>query len=177
MASLPGFAEWILASFAVSAAIFDLIQRRIPNWLALTALLTGLGLNLLAHQLTGFWQALTGIGLACLIYFPLYLLRVVGGGDVKLMVALGALVGPGDWLVIFLFGAIIGAIIAAAIVVMRGWVVDTVRNLGCLVYELIRLRPPYKLHQQLDISGGRTLPHAASVALGSLAFLLLRHSA
>lgn len=42
-----------------------------------------------------------GLLLALAIYLPLYLIRGMGSGDVKLMAAVGALVGPGAWFQIF----------------------------------------------------------------------------
>ena len=70
------------------AAVYDIRFRRIPNWLVLTGLVLGLGLNTFLFRWPGARASLLGIGLAFLIYFPLYLLRGMGAGDVKLMAAI-----------------------------------------------------------------------------------------
>ena len=47
-----------------------------------------------------------------LVYVPLYLIRGMGAGDVKLMAAVGAIAGPGHWLGIFLATAVIGGVVS-----------------------------------------------------------------
>ncbi len=42
----------------------------------------------------GLWKALAGLGLGLLIMLPLYMLRALGAGDVKLMAMVGAFLGP-----------------------------------------------------------------------------------
>lgn len=176
MPNLPPATQFLLVGFVVTAALFDLFERRIPNWLNLTALLLGFSLNFFLHQTSGLWQSLSGLGLAFLIYFPLYLVRGMGAGDVKLMSAVGAIVGPWNWLAIFFFGALVGGVLAVVFLLVRGRLLRTLRNVGYLIWELVHLRPPYARHQELDISKGLTLPHGASVALGALLFLLLRRT-
>jgi len=173
MPTLTPPTQFLLVGFVVTAAVFDLLTRRIPNWLNLTALMLGLGLNLFLYQTFGLWQSLSGLGLAFLVYFPLYLVRGVGAGDVKLMAAVGAIVGPRNWLTIFVLGALVGGVLAVALLLTRGRLLRTLRNVGVIVNELLHLRPPYARHEELDISKGVTLPHGASVALGSLLFVLL----
>jgi prepilin peptidase CpaA len=173
MPTLAPPTQFLLVGFVVTAAVFDLLTRRIPNWLNLTALVLGLGLNLFLYKTFGLWQSLSGLGLAFLVYFPLYLVRGVGAGDVKLMAAVGAIVGPRNWLTIFVLGALVGGVLAVALLLTRGRLLRTLRNVGVIVNELLQLRPPYARHEELDISKGVTLPHGASVALGSLLFVLL----
>lgn len=98
----------VLALVMVMAIESDMRTRRIPNVLVVFALSAGLLLNtlgpangregLLSHfpGALGISQALLGglVGLA--VFLPLYLLRATGAGDVKLMAALGAFVGPVD---------------------------------------------------------------------------------
>jgi prepilin peptidase CpaA len=164
----------LLLLFVTAAALFDLRERRIPNWLSLGGLALGFGLNFLLHQLSGLWQSLVGLVLAFLVYFALYLLRAMGAGDVKMMAAVGAMVGPRSWLIIFFLTALIGGLLGIVLVLWRRRFRRTVSNLGYLIYELIHLRPPHLRHGELDVSRGLGLPHAVSVALGSLLFVALR---
>lgn len=176
MPHLATATQFLLVGFVVTAALFDLFARRIPNWLNLTALLLGFSLNFFLHQTSGLWQSLGGLGVAFLVYFPLYLVRGMGAGDVKLMGAVGAIVGPRNWLAIFILGALVGGVLAVVLLLVRGRLLRTLRNVGYLIWELVHLRPPYARHQELDISKGLTLPHGASVALGALLFLFLRRT-
>jgi len=165
-----------LAALVVAAGITDLRSRRIPNWLSLAGLLAGLALGLMTGGIAGAGRACLGMGLAFLIYFPLYLVRGMGAGDVKLMAAVGALAGPSNWLIIFFFTVVVAAVFTVVAVILRGRLGKTLRNTGWLIWELAHLRPPYLRHEELDVRSERAfrLPHGAFVTLGALLFLILR---
>lgn len=106
---VPVFAVLLTAA---AAAWFDLRERRIPNWLCAAALVAGVAWH---------WRdGLAGAGLAAVIYGALFLLRAVGAGDAKLMIALGAVAGPLPWLTIFAFSAIAGGLHAIVLVIRNG---------------------------------------------------------
>src|SRR5206468_6742745 len=97
-----------LALLVLVAAVYDLRFRRIPNWLNLSGIILGFGLNAFLFQWSGTAKAGEGMLLAVAVYLPLYVLRGMGAGDVKLMAAVGALVGPGNWFEIFIATALLG---------------------------------------------------------------------
>src|SRR5580704_17437778 len=119
MSFLPVILQIALLLLVAIAAVYDIRFRRIPNWLVLTGLLAGVVLNTLLLEWSGVRASLLGISLAFLIYFPLYLLRGMGAGDVKLMAAIGAIVGPANWIGIFFFTAIVGGVVAIALLAAR----------------------------------------------------------
>ena len=165
----------ILALVAGLSAVSDLRTRTIPNWLTVG----GLGLAALAQIAVNGWPgakaAALGFGVAMLVYIPLYLLRVMGGGDVKMMAAIGAAAGPGNWLAIFLITSILGGPIAIVTILMRGRVGKTMRNIGSIFRQLIRLRAPHQANPELDVAHPNSfgLPHGAVIALGVAVFLVL----
>ena len=73
------------------AAVFDLRTRRIPNWLCAAGFIAGFACQIALFRWTGARDAALGAGIALLIYIPLFALRAVGGGDVKLMAAVGSM--------------------------------------------------------------------------------------
>jgi|SRR5579871_1339480 len=156
------------------AAVCDLRWRRVPNWISLAGFIAGLSLNVVLAGLAGARSALMGAGLALLIYLPLYLLRGVGAGDVKLMAALGAILGPGNWITVFVLTAITGGAVAVVLIVWRGRLGRTLGNLAILGRQLVSLRAPYSANPALDVSNPRamTLPHAAVIAVGALEFIV-----
>jgi prepilin peptidase CpaA len=172
----------VLAALALLAAIYDVRFRRIPNWLSVSGVLLGVGLNsiwaldgVLWYEGYNWRSALGGLGLAFLIYFPLYLLRGMGAGDVKLMAAVGALVGPMNWIGIFVLGSVFGGITAVFIVLSRGRLRRTLSNIGHVLFELAHLRPPHLRKEELDIGSPKavTMPHAVAIAMGCAAFLVV----
>jgi prepilin peptidase CpaA len=155
----------ILAVLVVVAAGFDLRTRRIPNWLCAAGFVAGVACH---------WrEALLGAGLALLIYVPLFALRAVGGGDVKLMAAVGALAGPMAWIAIFLITAIAGGVMALVLIAAKGRMRRTLRNVGILLTELAHLRAPHRVEEELDVTSGKglRLPHGCTIAVGTLLYL------
>jgi prepilin peptidase CpaA len=173
MYNLPPILQFLVAAVALVAGVYDIRYRRIPNWLVLPALLLGFLLNGFLYLGEGLLRSALGMGLAMLIYFPLYLLRGMGAGDVKLMAALGALVGPANWLFIFVVSALLGGVLAVILTLATGRFRQTLRNLGFMLWEMAHLRPPHLRSEELDIKSPKAvkLPHGAVIALGSIAYL------
>ncbi|MFB3778889.1 MAG: prepilin peptidase [Bryobacteraceae bacterium] len=171
----PVVLQAVLAALVVTAAVFDVRSRRIPNWLNLFGVVAGLLLNSFLDVDKYNWRsALMGLGLAFAVYFPLYLLRGMGAGDVKLMAAVGALVGPANWFAIFVLSNVLGAAVAIVLLLSKGKLWGTLRNVGYMLNELTHFRPPYIRREELDLSSPKSLkmPHGLAIAMGSLSFLV-----
>ncbi len=173
MSYLPPIFQILLALIVVVAAAYDFRFRRIPNWLTLLGVILGWGLNIFLFEMIGLRTAAFGLGLAFLIYFPLYLLRGMGAGDVKLMGAVGSIVGPANWFGIFILTSILGGVVALILLLFKGRLFRTLSNVGYMLKEILFLRAPYMKKEELDVRSPKavTLPHGVMIALGSLAFL------
>ena len=158
---------------SIVAAIFDIRSRRIPNWLVLAGLVSGLVLNGVLAGLAGLGSSLLGFGLALLIYVPLFVLRAMGGGDVKLMAALASLCGPYNWLVLFVFASLAGGIFAILVVFGRHAARSTFVNTVHILRELARGRMPFRSNPALDIAheSSNSIPHGVAIAAGVILFL------
>jgi prepilin peptidase CpaA len=174
--ALPAVQIALLATTVCASGFFDFRERRIPNWIVLPSLLLGLMLNGFSHT-PGFKDAVLGLLLALVVYVPLYLIRGMGAGDVKLMAAIGAIVGPQNWIVIFLATSLIGGAAALALVMRRGRYYETFFNLSLLIADIFHFRAPYKDSATLDVRNPNALrmPHGVSIACGTLAALTLSH--
>jgi prepilin peptidase CpaA len=172
---LPLSLKVVLVSTVIVAGIFDLRYRRIPNWLNLAGVCLGLALNLILFAAHGLLLGLLGAGCALLVYVPLYLVRGMGAGDVKLMTAVGAIVGPWNWLGIFLATALLGGVVSLIYVLFRRRLRQTLANLALVVSELARVRVPAGRDERLDTRHPEALrlPHGALIALGAVAFLAI----
>jgi prepilin peptidase CpaA len=155
----------------------DLRTRRIPNWLTLSGLILGFGLNTLFLQGGGLKLAATGFGFAVLIYLPLYLIRAMGAGDVKFMAAIAALIGPENWLSVFLTTAILGGIASLCLIATRNRLQMTLSNLSTIATELLHGRMPYHKDPSLDVHDQRALglPHGTVIAISACIFLAFLH--
>lgn len=96
--------ELMVVAWCLSIGLTDLYARRIPNILTLGAgLIATLSLLVTGHALLGtYWQsALIGAAVSLLLTLPAYALRLLGAGDVKLLLAI-ALIG-GWYMTLFAF--------------------------------------------------------------------------
>jgi prepilin peptidase CpaA len=173
--TLSATAQVLLAALTLTAAVYDIRERRIPNWLVLAGIIAGFAWNLYSGGWSGLGHAAEGLGLGFALYFPLYLLKARGAGDVKLLAAVGAIVGPGNCFWVFILTAILGGIIAMVILLLRGRVRHTFFNLSFLVSDLSKLRAPHRSSEELDVttSRGLRLPHGAMIAVGVAAFIVM----
>jgi prepilin peptidase CpaA len=172
--SLPPLAiRILLLLLVVVASFFDIRKHRIPNWLSLAGVILAVALNTFLFETVGLWYSLKGLGLAFAIYFVLYLLRGMGAGDVKLMAAVGAAVGPFNWLGILFLTAVIGGVAALVLAASKGRMRRTFVNMWLLLLSLRHGRAPYRDNPALDVGSEMALrlPHGVVIAGGTLAFL------
>ena len=146
------------------AAISDIRTHRIPNFLSIS----GLGLGLLWHGFhhgpSGLLFSLEGLGAACLALLP-YALRALGAGDVKLLGAVGALMGP-----TFLLWTLLGTIFAGAVLgllwaITRGVLRETLVNAA---FGLYLLKGRAGVIALASTSKAGRMPLAPAIALGAL---------
>lgn len=165
----------LLGILAATAAGYDMRYRRIPNWLVLTGIVAGFAFHFLSFGWSGLGRSAEGLGLGFILYFPLYLLRARGAGDVKLLAAVGSITGPGNCFWIFLLTAVLGGIIAVVLLLFKGRVRQTFFNVGWILRDLMRLKAPYQSSEELDVksSKGMRLPHGAMIAVGVAAFVVM----
>lgn len=134
----------------------------------------GLILNLWSAGSAGLRTAVEGAALATAVYLPLYSIRAVGGGDLKLMAAAGTLAGPPFWLVLFVVTALLGGVAAIAAVLVKRRLAHTAANISVTLQELLHFRAPHRSRPELDVSSGSGLrmPHCAIIALAALLCLI-----
>jgi prepilin peptidase CpaA len=111
--------DFLVIITAVLAAFLDLKTRKIPNWLTLTMAATGLVGGFLISGwpgvLSGAQGWLVGIG----VFLIPFILGGMGGGDVKLMGAIGALKGVEFVLQTALLGALWGGLLALLVICVK----------------------------------------------------------
>jgi prepilin peptidase CpaA len=108
-------ALWIMVAavvgFTLTAAVLDVCTRKVPNWLTVPVFAAGLIFHTATGGLTGLGMALGGFATGFSILLVLWLIGGGGGGDVKLMGALGAWLGPLPTLVVFLCSTLIAVMV------------------------------------------------------------------
>jgi prepilin peptidase CpaA len=82
---------WVLFAVLLIALITDIWRYKIYNWLILVGLIAGIFFNFNEIGFNGLWIWFKGAGVAFLAFMPLYLMRGMAAGDVKLMMVVGGL--------------------------------------------------------------------------------------
>jgi len=123
-----------IATGGGAGAIIDMRTRRVPN--VLTASIAAIGLLLAAVHATPVspLAALGGIAVGLAVMLPAHLIGATGAGDVKLMAALGTLLGPTGILMAFVYTAIAGGALALVVAVCRGRLRDTIDRTAIFVH-------------------------------------------
>ena len=157
--------------FLVVAAGYDLMTRRIPNWLTAPGIVAGIGINWYFGNVS---QSLMGFGAAFGIYFLLFALRARGGGDVKLMAAVGAFVGLQLWWPIFIVTSILGGVVVLLSLACNGGLAKAMENVNKILGSLGRFKAPHSEHPELDVAHpqAKTMPHGAVIAIATIGYLL-----
>jgi prepilin peptidase CpaA len=130
----------------VVAAVSDVRDGRIPNWLTFSLAIFGTGVQSWMHGWDGFMFSLGGlvVGLACLAFF--YVKGGMGAGDVKLLGAIGTILGPGKVVVAFAIAAILGGLYSLALLFNQGGL----RHIWDRVFLLLST---LKITRTLQVSG------------------------
>ena len=159
-ATIPASAALI----ALLAAYTDLRWRRIPNWLTVSGFLLGLGLNAAVSGWGGLKSSLLGAGLGLLVLFPFVILRSLGAGDWKLAAAIGSFVGPGRLLDLLLASIFVAGAMAVALIIYKGRVRETIRNMKHLLRSLATFHMPGP-EVSLDNPHSLKVPYGVALAL------------
>jgi prepilin peptidase CpaA len=167
-------ANALALGIAALAVVFDLKERRVPNWLTFGGALVALGMRGVLEGLPGLESAALGwiVGLA--LFLPLFVLGGMGAGDVKLLATLGAFVGPLSAAWMALYGSIAGGVMALIVAVATGYLRTAVRNIWFMltVWSTIGVRPVEGL--TLDNGRGPRLAYAVPIGVGAVLTIWLR---
>jgi len=158
---------------AVMAAVTDLKARIVPNVLIIVGLALGFGLQIHASGTPGLIRALEGAAIGLLVFLPFYLAGGMGAGDVKLMAALGACLGPMEILRVALVASLVGALMALALASRRGALGRVLRSTGGLIAAWFTRWPRRIPELTLEAPGNLSIPYAVAIAAGAAMVCIL----
>jgi len=163
-----------VAAVLTLACISDLRTRRIPNVLTFSAVAGALLFHLVTGGLSAVGLSLAGCFLGALLFVPMFALRGMGGGDVKLLAAVGAWIGPSEVAMVALAASVAGGAIAVVVALVHGYLKTAVQNLWILLmhWRVMGVRP---LHQvTLEGARGPRLAYAIPISIGTLVTLWVK---
>ena len=167
------FVELAALSSAALACALDLRSRRIPNWLTVSAALMGLGYHGVIAGRGGLETAAAGWAVGLAMFFIPFALGGLGAGDVKLVAALGAWLGPTTVMWLALYTGVVGGILALVVACSRGYLRQALKNIWLLLmfWRVSGVRPL----PELTIQQGRgpKLAYGVSIFMGTVVTIWL----
>ena len=163
-----------VVSVASFACAFDLRTRRIPNWLTFGSAAAALVFHFVTGGAGGVGHGIGGWAIGVALLIAPYALGGMGAGDVKLVGALGAWLGPGDTFWLAMYTGIAGAVMALIVGAWHGYLRQAWSNVWLLLthWRASGLRPFPEL--TLATSRGPRLAYAAPILVGTVVMLWLR---
>lgn len=158
----------ILLTMALTVALItDYSTHRIPNWLTLGLLVAAVIAQGLADQWSGLLSALAGACVGLLCFLPLHIFGAMGAGDVKLMGAVGAVLGPQPALIAVLATLVFGGVIALVFVGLKGGLGQMARRYARMATLVAQRQPAYLAPASAEPAAQR-IPYALAIASGAL---------
>lgn len=162
----------------------DVQCHRIPNPLVLWGTLLGVLLNVLMPEGSGFaashlpggagfLDAIEGAAIGLAVLLPMYLLRTMGAGDVKLMAMVGAFLGPADVLGAVLATFLAGGVLSVGYAWKIGVLRQTLQNVRMILYSgAVKMAGGSvpTLEDAPETAG--KFPYAVAIAAGTLGYLV-----
>jgi prepilin peptidase CpaA len=173
----------VLTVLLLLATREDVRSHRIPNKLVLVGVVFGLGLNGLLPAGVGFnsmvpgglgWlAAVKGLALGVAVLLPIYLLRAMGAGDVKLMGMVGAFLGPGDLIGAVIATFIAGGVMALVVALWSRQLMNMLQNIKLMLFgSMLKMNAgQLPVMNELPVSVAK-LPYAVAITVGTLGYLV-----
>ena len=162
----------ILSVCILIASIYDASTKKIPNWISLTIIVSGLGWNIFSAEGLGLKDSGLGLIVGLLLMLPGYVFGSMGAGDVKLMAAIGSVVGFYKVLDVVLYSYMVMFVMAIIFIIVKGDLFKLLLRYKALFYGLFSGILSYQKPDNSEAAGQR-VPLAPAIALAT--FYVLYH--
>jgi prepilin peptidase CpaA len=162
--------------FVAACVLHDVRTLRIPNRLTAPAMIAGVALNGWYAGWGGAQASLAGFGLATILLFGPFALGGVGAGDVKMMSAVGALLGPRLVLESLVIGMALGGVFAVVHLARIARFRETLSSLGQMIGAAVLLKSLVPLKVSATAANAVVLPYSLPLGLGTLGVIAVAFS-
>lgn len=174
----------LLLTLVAASGFFDLKERKIPNKITFTGILIGILFNIVTGGWLGLLQGILGMFAGLAIFFLPFVMGGMGAGDVKLMGAIGALMGWRFSLITALYSALVGGLMVLSYLLYTGKLKDTLKKMILsLINSLFQVLNQLGYNetiarmQQRYVKEGQTynkiyIPYGVAIAGGTVLVLL-----
>jgi prepilin peptidase CpaA len=156
----------VLIPLAASVIYHDVRYRRIPNLLVLSALIAGLAINTVFGGFPGLGNSALGFAVAFIPMLLLHIFGAMGAGDVKLMGAVGSILGVGIMPITLVLVVMIGGALAVYTTLRAGTMFSTLHG---VLRIFVGILPGWEMPRFAMAPDRRhTIPYGVAIMVGSL---------
>jgi prepilin peptidase CpaA len=156
------------------ACVTDVRSRRIPNVLTFGAAAAAVVYQTVVGGANGLLDALGGWAVGVVMFLPFFWLRGMGAGDVKLLAALGAWLGPREAFWLAIHASLAGGVMAVALGACTGYLGTALRNVWALLQYWYLVGPRPMAGMTLERSEAPRLAYAVPIFAGTVVTVWLR---
>lgn len=163
---------WLVSATLVVAAVIDGWKLKVPNWITFPMILLGWAYFSYFGGWAGLGYSVLGTFAGLGMLLPLYAIGGMGAGDVKLLAGVGAWVGTTHTFRAFCCSAVVGGVIALAMVVYRRSWAKHANNFMNIAHEVLTVGNPTVLAARAAErkSSMLLLPYGIPIAIGAISY-------
>lgn len=169
MTGLLPFATIVL----IVAAVSDLRYRRIPNLLTYPMMAGGVIYHSCTNGAQGFLFGAGGLFLGIILLIVFYVTGGMGAGDVKLLGAVGSMLGPSGVFEAFVYSAAIGGVYALVLIVWDGRLLATVKRYWTMLKTFFHTGRLFYV-PPAESERSRNLCYGVAIAIGTILYLIIQ---
>jgi len=149
-------------------AITDILHGKIYNRVTYPVILLGVVLALFSGWVV-LKSSLVGLLVGFILYFLVFMMGGFGGGDVKLMTAIGALMGYPFVIYAAFYSALVGGLMSLAVIIWKGKFLATLRNIFSVIFSYpLSLLFPGVQPLSLNPENSSRIPYGFAICIGTL---------
>ena len=119
-----------------SAVLSDVSRGKIYNELILTGIFLGAVCQIMDQGVCGILWLLGGFTAPAVLMWPLYFFRMIGAGDIKLLCALGSILGIPEIFSCMFYSLLLGGGMAVVLILKRGNLLERLGYLKCYIERM-----------------------------------------
>lgn len=173
---IASWLDLLLLVLVVAAAIHDLAVRKIPNKLLLAGCIGALGLYLSGPTpAADLRSAFGGAAIGFALFLPLYVVRGMAAGDVKMMATVGLFLGPSETVHACVLAWCMGGLMALVMLLVTGRWRIAYTNIRNIVLPLLLRTAPVAPGSNPSRPSAGSMPYGLAIALSTIWLLAQRH--
>ena len=164
MAMGPNVLNLLMGCLVILASVSDIATKTIPNWITLSGMATAVMVHTAMRGAEGCLFSLGGIAVGISLLLPVYVFGGIGAGDVKLLGAIGGIVGPRDVLGVFAIACLVGGLYGVTVLLRH----QGLKKTFLVLLDRVHVRYKNAERSAADLSPP-TLRYGPVLAVGALA--------